>query len=148
MYPTETVPVNSSVTVPGFATTRMKADAFAEVPDSFPDSAWVQVNSGGPIGHTPSELLHGPAGVSDTLAGAFVDQTRLIDAEEVVERAITSGQETCPGMSGLSNDSRVVEAGPPEMTKRVKKRPPPITARAAPTTTSPVRTRDGRWTSQ
>jgi len=148
MNPTDTVPVNARVAPPGFPTTRMKAVAFPVVPVSLPDKDWSHANSGVPIGQTPSELLHGYAGVRDTLAGKFVDQTILMAAEDVVDRDITSGHDPCAGISGLSNESRVVRAGPAETKNSVTKRPPPMTARAAPTTTSPVRTRDGMWPSQ
>ena len=92
-YPTDTVPVNASAPVPGFMTSRMNAEAFPDVAVSLPDIEPVQVNNGGPTGQTPSELSHGPAGLRDTLAGEFVDHTSPMEAEDVVEREITSGHD-------------------------------------------------------
>jgi len=149
VYSTDTVPANASELVPGFWTSRMKAVAFPVEPDALPDMDAVHSNKGCPTGQRPSELLlHGPAGAKETFAGEFVDQVMLIEAEIVDDRPINSGQDACAPMAGLSNDARVVDAGLPEMTNRLTKSPPPITARAAPTTTSQVRTRERRWSSQ
>ena len=83
--------MKASVPPPGFTTSRMNVVAGPGAPDSLPDTVRFHANSGGPTGQTPSELWHGTAGVSETLAGMFVDQTRLIDAEEVGD-VIRAGQ--------------------------------------------------------